>query len=234
MPVKRKTSSETISADIETTATPPSSVAKRQDLSKTAALDILKGQLAQRIAVVFDLLTQEVNSIEIEKHKQKQQEEEENLNLLLAQKKKRAEFEEKIENEKQTFEKEKAHQEVEWRLRADDLQKRETDLASWRKQVETFPQELNQRLAEVIKQTTAELKKDFETEKKLLAQKYDLDLKLLNQQVIALQSNLKLQEKENQSLKLERTRAMDQMKDLAVAVVRGREKDLPSSVEPIP
>src|SRR3989344_952922 len=182
-------------------------------LSKAAALDVLKGQLSQRVAVVFDLLATEVSEIE-------------------EQKKKQAEFEERLQKERKTFEEETARKESELAARAEELKKQETELADLREKVSAFPNQMEKQIAEAVKQANAETKREFDFEKKMLQQKFDSDIRLLNQQLIATQNQIKTLEKENLSLKTEKNKAVDQMKDLAVAVVRGKEENAPTQSTP--
>src|SRR3989344_2353760 len=168
-------------------------------LSKAAALDVLKGQLSQRVAVVFDLLATEVSEIEEQKKKMRE---------------------------------ETARKESELAARAEELKKQETELADLREKVSAFPNQMEKQIAEAVKQANAETKREFDFEKKMLQQKFDSDIRLLNQQLIATQNQIKTLEKENLSLKTEKNKAVDQMKDLAVAVVRGKEENAPTQSTP--
>ena len=248
MAIRKKTSLETAldpTLAMETPVEQPEKEKKTVSakLSKAAALDVLKGQLSQRIAVVFDLLDKEVSEIEEQKKKMreeietaqrewKQKEEQDNLTSLLTQKKRQAEFEEKLLKERKTFEEETARRESELAVRADELKKQETELAGLREKVGAFPNQLEKQTAEAVKQSDAETKREFDFEKKMLQQKFDSDIRLLNQQLIATQNQIKTLEKENLSLKTEKNKAVDQMKDLAVAVVRGKEENTPTQSTP--
>ena len=92
--------------------------------------------------------------------------------------------------------------------------------------------QLSQRIAVVFDLLDKEVSEIEEQKKKMLQQKFDSDIRLLNQQLIATQNQIKTLEKENLSLKTEKNKAVDQMKDLAVAVVRGKEENTPTQSTP--
>src|SRR3989344_5732657 len=140
----------------------------------------------------------------------KQKEEQDNLTSLLTQKKKQAEFEERLQKERKTFEEETARKESELAARAEELKKQETELADLREKVSAFPNQMEKQIAEAVKQANAETKREFDFEKKMLQQKFDSDIRLLNQQLIATQNQIKTLEKENLSLKTEKNKAVDQ------------------------
>lgn len=85
-------------------------------------------------------------------------------------------------------------------------------------------------IADTKKQITTETQKEYEADKKFLIQKYEYDIKLLQQQINNLQQLVKQQEKEIQTLKDEKTSLMNQVQNLAVTVIKG--KDIPSSNTP--
>ncbi len=124
----------------------------------------------------------------------------------------------KLEKEKKAFEENKQQKEKELKLLKENLDNKDNEFKQLKLQIE-----------EVKKQTTTELKKDFDNEKKLMIQKYESDIKLLQQQINSLQQQVKQQEKEIEFLKDEKSKAMEQIKELAVAVIKGKEKDLPPS-----
>jgi len=208
-----------------------------KEINQTVMLENLKIQSAGQINSLFDQLIGEVNALEelkkktkeeLERQKraQQQQEEQENLTFVLAQRKRQAEFDEKLDKEKRAAAEEQNQKEEKLRLQKEMLDKREQELQDFKTQVESFPQKLAKAIEETKKQTIAELKKDFDSEKKLLLQKHEADGQLLNQQVTHLLNQNKQSDKEIQSLREEKRLAVEQVKDLAVAVVRGKEKDL--------
>ena len=214
-----------------------------EDENRMNALEQLKNRIGQEIGAIFDLLIKESNAIEElkrktaeeiarQKREHKQEEEQKNLDYFLMDRKRRAEFDEKLEQERRTYDAEKNRKEEEFRSRKETLDGREEELRRLTKEVESFSENIEKTIEETRKQTTAELKKDFDMEKKLLVQKYESDLKLSAQQISSLQTQQKQQEKEIQSLKQEKIAAIEQLKELAVAVVRGKEKEAPSSAMP--
>lgn len=136
----------------------------------------------------------------------------------------------KLDKEKHAAAEEQNQKEGKLRLQKEILDKKEQELQDFKTQIESFPQKLAKAIEETKKQISAELKKDFDSDKKLLLQKHDADSQLLNQQVTHLLNQNKQSDKEIQSLKEEKRLAVEQVKDLAVAVVRGKEKDLVTTI----
>jgi chromosome segregation ATPase len=231
MAIKKKTASagdalgEAIASDIPKPA---------EIMSKSAALAALKSQLTDRISGIFDALEKEIivlndlkkrteEELAIMKNKARQEAEEEKLTSILERRKKQAEFDEKLSKEKSDFETEMGQKEAALKARIDEISKTEADIKLLREESQKFATRLEKTAEESAKQTASDLKKDFEIEKKMLLQKYESDLKLQNQQIVSIQNQIKQQEKEILSLKAEKTRTVEQMKDLAVAIVRGKE-----------
>ncbi|OGK40630.1 hypothetical protein A3A74_04300 [Candidatus Roizmanbacteria bacterium RIFCSPLOWO2_01_FULL_35_13] len=233
MPPRKK-----ITATDVSTALPLSEPKKTvKETSQISNLEKLKMQVSQEINALFDLLIKEINvveeikkktqeELELQKRQRKQEEEEQNFSLQLTQKKKQAEFDEKLEKEKKVFSEYQKQNEEEMATQKENLDSQVKEFKELKSQVESFPQKLEKAIEETKKQITGELKKDFETEKKLLIQKYESSLRLLEQQINSFQIQIKQLEKENQSLKEEKTNAIDQVKEIAVAVVKGKEKEL--------
>lgn len=185
-------------------------------------------QLITDIDQVENLKKQVLEETEIKKRQQKQTEEEQTFTFLMNQRKKKADFEEQLSKEQKTFAEMKQKTEQEFKTKKEELDQKMTEYKELKNQVAAFPQELQKSVNEVEKRTTTDLKKEFDTEKKLFLQKYESDLRLRDQHIISLQQSVKQQEKEIVTLKSETNKAMDQVKDLAVAVIKGKEKDLQS------
>ncbi len=232
---------KTTTTEISTTLSSIESKKSTKESDQISNLEQLKMQVDQQINGLFELLIKEVNlveslkkktqeELELQKRQKKQEEEEQNFNLLLNQKKKQAEFDEKLEKDKRVFIEYQRQKEGELTVKKESLDKLEKEYKELKSEVESFPQKLKQAVDETIKQSTADLKKDFETEKKLMIQKYESSLQLLEQQINSLQSQIKQYEKEMQSLKDEKINAVEQVKEIAVAVVKGKEKDLQQQI----
>lgn len=200
-------------------------------------LEQLRSQLTQQVSALFDLLRKEVNSVDVlkkktqeeldmQKRQRKQEEDELNFNLFLSQKKKQAEFDEKLEKEKKAFSDFQRVKEEALTIQKENLEKQEKEFRNLKDQVESFPQKLEKAIEEARREVIIILKKDFETEKKLLVQKYESGIQLFEQRINSLQTQIKQQEREMQSLKDEKINAVEQVKEIAVAVVKGKEKDL--------
>lgn len=233
MPARKKI------AATETPTVLPLSEPKKavKETSQVSNLEKLKMQVSQEISGLFEILIKEISTVEdlkrktqeemeLQKRQKKQEEEEQNFSLQLTQKKKQAEFDEKLEKERKAFAEYQREKEEQLTTQKENLNSQEKEYKDLKNQVEAFPQKLEKAIEETKKQIIGELKKDFETEKKLLTQKYESGLALLEQQLNSLQLQIKQLEKENQSLKDEKTNAIEQVKEIAVAVVKGKEKDL--------
>ncbi|OGK38151.1 hypothetical protein A3F03_05140 [Candidatus Roizmanbacteria bacterium RIFCSPHIGHO2_12_FULL_41_11] len=233
MPARKKITTIAVSPTI--TASESKKTVK--ETNQISNLEQLKIQVAQQINALFDLLIKEVDTVEIikkktqeelelQKRQRKQEEEEQNFNILLTQKKKQAEFDEKLDKDKKAFTEYQRQKEEELTVQKESLDKQEKEYKELKNEVESFPQKLGKTIEETKKQITAELRKDFETENKLLTQKYESGVQLLEQQIVSLQTQIKQLDKESQSLKDEKTSAVEQVKEIAIAVVKGKEKDL--------
>ena len=209
--------------------------------NQASSLETLRTQISKEINTVIDLLisqiavfeqTKKQTQEEIEtKEKQKRQIEVEQIfNTSMEQKKKQAEFEDKLNKEKKDFEGKKEMELNELKLKKETLEEKEAEYKELKTQVETFPAKLEKVADEAKKQISIELKKEHEGEKKFINQKIEYDLKLLQQQINNFQQLAKQQEKEIISLKEEKALMMQQMKELAVAVIKGKEAvNIPSS-----
>lgn len=202
--------------------------------NQTSVLETLRTQISKEINIVIDLLISQIaifeqnkkqtqEEIETREKQKKQIEAEQIFNTSMEQKKKQAEFEEKLNKEKKDFEEKKEIELTELRLKKETLEERETEYKELKVKVETFPSQLEKAIDEAKKQVTVELKKEHEGEKKFMNQKIEYDLKLLQQQINNLQQTAKIQDKEIISLKEEKALMMQQMKELAVAVIKGKE-----------
>lgn len=240
MPPRKKA---TVEPTVPSFVSPPISVEKitavKEKTNTKSALENLRvetikevnhliNQLITDIDQVENLKKQVLEETEIKKRQQKQTEEEQTFTFLMNQRKKKADFEEQLSKEQKTFAEIKQKTEQEFKTKKEELDQKMTEYKELKNQVAAFPKELQKSVDEVEKRTTTDLKKEFDTEKKLFLQKYESDLRLRDQHIISLQQLVKQQEKEIVTLKSETNKAMDQVKDLAVAVIKGKEKDLQS------
>jgi len=209
--------------------------------NQASSLETLRTQISKEINTVIDLLISQIavfeqtkkqtqEEIETKKKQKKQIEVEQIFNTAMEQKKKQAEFEDKLNKEKKDFEGKKEMELNELKLKKETLEEKEAEYKELKTQVETFPAKLEKVADEAKKQISIELKKEHEGEKKFINQKIEYDLKLLQQQINNFQQLAKQQEKEIISLKEEKALMMQQMKELAVAVIKGKEAvNIPSS-----
>lgn len=215
---------------------PEAKIPKDRQASKITNIEMVKSQSIERLQSAFDAVVKEINSIEdlkrktkeeleLEKRQSKQQVEQDNLTLLLSERKRRAEFDEKLEKDIRQFEDETKKKKEELKTAEEILGRKSVEFDALKAQAESFPIKLGKAVEESRKQVSVELKKDFDNERVLLTQKYQSEMKLLEQQIISLQNQNKLQEKEMFSLRIEKTKAIEQIKDLAVAVIKGNEKE---------
>ncbi len=231
MPPRKKITTTEISP-----ALPLSDSKRAAKETNQSNLEQLRSQVTQQINALFDTLIKEVNSVEstkkkteeeleLQKRLRKQEEEEQNFNLLLNQKKKQAEFDEELEKERKAFSDYQKEKQDAITIQKENLEKQEKEFKDLKSQVESFPQKLEKAIENTRRDLTTDLKKDFETEKKLLVQKYESGIQLFEQRINSLQIQIKQLERENQSLKDEKTNAVEQVKELAIAVVKGKEKE---------
>jgi len=209
--------------------------------NQASSLETLRTQISKEINTVIDLLISQIavfeqtkkqtqEEIETKEKQKKQIEVEQIFNTAMEQKKKQAEFEDKLNKEKKDFEGKKEMELNELKLKKETLEEKEAEYKELKTQVETFPAKLEKVADEAKKQISIELKKEHEGEKKFINQKIEYDLKLLQQQINNFQQLAKQQEKEIISLKEEKALMMQQMKELAVAVIKGKEAvNIPSS-----
>jgi|SRR3989339_361944 len=208
--------------------------------NQTSSLETLRTQISKEINTVIDLLISQIavfeqtkkqtqEEIETKEKQKKQIDVEQIFNTSMEQKKKQAEFEEKLQKERKDFEEKKEMELTELKLKKETLEQKETEYKELKAKVETFPSQLAKAIDEAKKQVSIELKKEHEGEKKFINQKIEYDLKLLQQQISNFQQMVKQQEKETISLKEEKALMMQQMKELAVAVIKGKEiSNIPS------
>ena len=209
--------------------------------NQASSLETLRTQISKEINTVIDLLISQIavfeqtkkqtqEEIETKEKQKKQIEVEQIFNTAMEQKKKQAEFEDKLNKEKKDFEGKKEMELNELKLKKETLEEKEAEYKELKTQVETFPAKLEKVADEAKKQISIELKKEHEGEKKFINQKIEYDLNLLQQQINNFQQLAKQQEKEIISLKEEKALMMQQMKELAVAVIKGKEAvNIPSS-----
>lgn len=214
-----------------------------KEKTTTISLEQLRGDAIKNINTIIDGLINQTTRLEALKkqtseeqetrqRQQKQLEEEQDFTFTMTQRKKQAEFDEQLRKDKNVFEEMRKKSLEELQIKKDIFETKEKEYNELKARAETIPQQIQKALDENTKRITSDLKKDFETEKKLLTQKYEADLKLKEQFINSLQQLVKQLEKEVVSLKEEKKNMLEQMKDLAVAVIKGKEKELQSPVSP--
>ena len=215
----------------------------KKTIKKTSPADSieqLRIHVAQQINTFFDLLIKEINSLEdlkkktheeleTEKRAHQQQREQDVFSTSMAQRRKQAEFDEKLATQKKEFEEEKSKKQELLATQQKNLDEKAKQYRELESQVESFSDKLERSIEDAKKQVAAELKKDFDMEKKLLVQAHQSDIKLLQQKCISLQSQVTQLEKDALSVKEEKLRALDQMKEMAIAVVKGKDAEHPST-----
>lgn len=239
MPPRKKTLTETSTPTIEQAT---SEVPKKM-IKKTSPVDTieqLRTQASQQINGLLDLLIKEINNLEdlkkktheeleTEKRLHKQQYEQDAFSISMTQRAKLAEFEEKLTLQKKAFEEEKNKKEEILTTCQTQLDEKEKYYKELESQVQSFPEKSERSIEDAKKKIVAEMKKDFEMEKKLLIQANQSEVKLLQQKCATLQAQVAQLEKEAVSVKAEKLRALDQMKELAIAVVKGKDAPHPAS-----
>jgi len=224
------------------TTTTPSTEVKiekpKVEKYQTSSLEVLRVQIAKEINTIVDLLISQINQFEqtkkqiqeemMTKEKQnKQVQEEKQFAIMMDEKKKQAEFEERLTAKTKDFEEQKEIELNKLKTESELLEQKKSEFQSLKSQVTTFPTQLEKAVEEAQKEVASELKKEYDGEKKFLTQKFEYDLKLLQQQINNLQQIIKQQEKEIDSLQDDRTRAIEQINQLAVTVIKGKELSVP-------
>lgn len=211
----------------------------------TIQLESLRSQIAKELNTAIDLLIAQVTKVEQTK-KQAQEEilsnekqnkqivEEKQFNTMMDQKKKQAEFEEKLTSKAKEFEEKKTEELAKLKAESTLLAERKREFDEYKKQVDNFPSQLEKAIDETKKTISLEYKKEFEAEKRFLVQKNEYDLKLIQQQIVSLQQINKQQEKDIQSLREEKAKAIDQINQLAVTVIKGKDVVVGAPHEPHP
>jgi len=124
--------------------------------------------------------------------KQRTREEEEyKYNLQLARKKDKDEYEQKkAALEKELIEKMESF-ESGIKVREQTVVAAEKELAELRTKAENFPSELEKAVQNAVKETTAQLEKEFKYERQLLLKDHEGEIKLKNQQIESLMAKIK-------------------------------------------
>lgn len=232
MPPRKKTITASLEQMTEKT------VADRNSVSE---LETLRTQISKEINTIIDSLVLQLKTFEEAKKKseeeyairekqKKQTEEEQTFVFEMEKRKKEADFNEKLNKERKDFETQKENEMLQIKMKKESLEQIEKDYQNLKTQVTSFPTQLEKTIADTKKQIMTEMQKEYEADKKFLVQKYEYDIKLLQQQINNLQQLVKQQEKEIQILKDEKISLMNQVQNLAVAVIKG--KDIPLNNTP--
>ena len=203
---------------------------------KRIQLEKLKSSIGEEASEVFGALHAAVEDVEFLRKKAaediqareeewRRSREENGFSVALEHRKKQAEFEEKLADARRKFEEEKNNKEAELKVREENIQKTETEFSRLKKEVELFEGRTGKAVEDARKQTSQDLKKELDNEKRFLIQKYDAEIKLLQQQIKSMQIALEQRDKDLSLVKEEKDKAADQLRDIAVAVVRGKEKE---------
>lgn len=227
MPTRKKTTNDLSNTEIKIDRIDTSS-------NQIKALEALRININSEINNIINILVAQLNQFDETKKKievefneklinQKKSEEMQNFNQMMELKKKLAEFEEKIQLKTKEFEEYKESEIIKLKLANEELDRKQEEYQNLKTQVNSFPSQLEKAVETAKKEISTELKKDFESDKKITTQKAEFEMKLLQQQVVALQQSLRQQEKEVESLKEEKERLMKQISELAVAVIKGKE-----------
>lgn len=238
MPTKKKITEIALDADevsgAEKLPAPKTALKSSGSGDKRGNLDNLRHSVMKEISDIFAAISKAVDDVELFRKKtmedsQIKEEEgrrlkkEEDFNLEMQRRKKQAEFEEKLSAERRAFEEEMTVKESELRERETQIKTRETEYNELKKEAALFEEKVEKIADSVKKSLTQELKREFDNEKRFIIQKYDSETKLFTQQIKSLQQTLQQRDKDMDSLKVEKDRSTEQLRDIAVAVVRGKE-----------
>ncbi|MBN2481700.1 MAG: hypothetical protein JXB19_08175 [Bacteroidales bacterium] len=128
---------------------------------------------------------------EIEKKKRAREEEEYQYNLQLVRKKEKDQYEQKKALLEKELADKKASFESEIKEREQAVAAAEQELKELRTKAEKFPSELEKAVQAAVKETTAQLEKDYKIEKQLAGKEHESEIKLKNLQTESLQERIK-------------------------------------------
>lgn len=202
--------------------------------TQTSVLETLRSSINDEINNIINVLIAQLTQFEHAKKKiendfnekaaaQKQNEELQSFNQMMELRKKQADFDEKITVRTKEFEELKESEMSKLNAGNAEFESKKAEFQNLKIQVATFPSQLEKAVEVAKKEIAADLKKEFESDKKLAMQKAEFDLRLAQQQISALQQSLRQQEKETESHKEEKEKLMKQISELAVAVIKGKE-----------
>lgn len=110
----------------------------------------------------------------------------------------------------------------------------EQELAELRKKVTEFPAELDRAVKEAVVKAVAEAKKEAQMRENFAKQEAQTAEKIANLKIASLEATVKYQSNEIMELKRQLEAATRQVKDIAVAVIEGSNKDTISSSKQSP
>lgn len=145
-----------------------------------------------------------------------------------------ARLEKELAGKKENFEKEVADKEHELHQRETDVSAREQSMDELQSRVDTFPGELENRVNQAIKNTTATLKAEAQKSEALLAKGYEGEINVLSAKIESLQGQVADQNKQIETLTAQINAAYGKVQDIAVKAVASTQMRPPAQVPAAP
>jgi len=147
------------------------------------------------------------------------------------------ELENEIAQKRKDFEQELNVRKAEIEAREEALSKRETDMAALQKEVDTFPQRLQENVQAAVQETTDRLTNDFDKSKALLEAKFQGERDVLASKIESLQNLVKSQESQISELSRRNEQAYEKVQDIANRAVAAAKREyisIPTSSQAAP
>lgn len=134
-------------------------------------------------------------------------------------------LENEIAQKRKDFDQELSERRVEIEAREEAVTKREKDMAALLKEVETFPQRLEDKVQAAVKETTERLNNDFEKSKALLEAQFQGEKNVLSGKIESLQNLVNAQEKQIAEFSRRNEQAYEKVQDIANRAVAAAKRE---------
>jgi chromosome segregation ATPase len=232
MPVRKKTSTplETIdtpkvrpTTSVTESETKASSFVEKITERRKSIESHLQELLDQviRQATAVDEMERKVleNAKELEVKRTREQQEQD-FTRELDEKKSKASLQEELYEMRTECERECAEKRAKVDQESQEVTAQKDEFAKMKKQIESFPKETAQAIADTEKSTRESLTRDFEVQKKLLLVESENKIKLLEQEITAMRGQLTSKDDLIASLTSERNAAISKIQELATEAMK--------------
>ena len=143
-------------------------------------------------------------------------------------------IETEIAQKREAFEQESARRSAELEAREAAVLKQEEETAALKKEVETFPQLIEERVRQAVKETTARLTGDFEKSKALLKAQFTGEKNVLLSKIESLESLVEAQKDQIAELSKRNEQAYEKVQDIANRAVAAAKREYIPVPSPAP